>query len=378
MLNRKESKSAERAGRRSHPRGQPTAAKARRYTAVLLFHIRLTATPIYPSQRPLPSSPRLVLPQAKAAYANSHETPAAGKPTQAVDLTETIKTLLHLAHEHRPRQQQGRHLRCDQRGQVKSKSLRSFRTRRLSAFSAPPPAPRRRAFSWRSHRACCSRPVSMIPISRNVALLTLPLHGRIFLPMASHVITFDGTVYSVKWPNSARAVEVTPMNGYLNVSLWRSPVSPMLGLLGDGRGNPRNDLKLADETVLAIPVSFDDLYSRFAGAWRINAEQSLFDYDSGESTQGFTRAQFPTAVCDASTLPVATRINARQICQSHGISDAPLLDACTLDVAMFGNSGAAEAYTDLPTPVVTIPILPDTFESPNDDRYQRRACTAPS
>src|SRR5258707_381830 len=38
--------------------------------------------------------------QAKAAYASSHGTPAAGKPGQAVDLTETIKTLLHLAHEH--------------------------------------------------------------------------------------------------------------------------------------------------------------------------------------------------------------------------------------------------------------------------------------
>ena len=38
--------------------------------------------------------------QAKAAYANSHEGAVAGAPGQAVDLTETIKTLLHLAHEH--------------------------------------------------------------------------------------------------------------------------------------------------------------------------------------------------------------------------------------------------------------------------------------
>ena len=38
--------------------------------------------------------------QAKAAYASSHATPAAGAPAKAVDLTETIKTLLHLAHEH--------------------------------------------------------------------------------------------------------------------------------------------------------------------------------------------------------------------------------------------------------------------------------------
>ena len=38
--------------------------------------------------------------QAKAAYADTHTTPPVGRPSQAVDLTETIKTLLHLAHEH--------------------------------------------------------------------------------------------------------------------------------------------------------------------------------------------------------------------------------------------------------------------------------------
>jgi RNA polymerase primary sigma factor len=38
--------------------------------------------------------------QAKASYASTHETPVAGKPARAIDLTETIKTLLHLAQEH--------------------------------------------------------------------------------------------------------------------------------------------------------------------------------------------------------------------------------------------------------------------------------------
>ena len=46
------------------------------------------------ASKPSPAS------QAKAAYASTHGAPAAGKPAQAVDLTETIKTLLHLAHEH--------------------------------------------------------------------------------------------------------------------------------------------------------------------------------------------------------------------------------------------------------------------------------------
>ncbi|MEI8042321.1 MAG: RNA polymerase sigma factor RpoD, partial [Verrucomicrobiota bacterium] len=38
--------------------------------------------------------------QAKTAYANAHPAPAGAGHVQAADLTETIKTLLHLAHEH--------------------------------------------------------------------------------------------------------------------------------------------------------------------------------------------------------------------------------------------------------------------------------------
>src|SRR6185436_16671191 len=38
--------------------------------------------------------------QAKAAYASRHESNHPRVPGQPVDLTETIKTLVHLAHEH--------------------------------------------------------------------------------------------------------------------------------------------------------------------------------------------------------------------------------------------------------------------------------------
>jgi RNA polymerase primary sigma factor len=54
-----------------------------------------------PSEAPPKAQPKsLSATQAKEAYANSHGARAPGTPAQAADMTETIKTLLHLAHEH--------------------------------------------------------------------------------------------------------------------------------------------------------------------------------------------------------------------------------------------------------------------------------------
>jgi RNA polymerase primary sigma factor len=54
-----------------------------------------------PAQAPADTQPKTgTATQAKAAYANSHLASTLGKHILAVDLTETIKTLLHLAQEH--------------------------------------------------------------------------------------------------------------------------------------------------------------------------------------------------------------------------------------------------------------------------------------
>src|SRR5258708_24059990 len=95
MLNRKENKPA---NGPEHPRaiGSKTHLQRRRFIISPRAHGQLQAAPTPPANglaKPQFSS------QAKTAYANSHGTPTPGRPSQAVDLTETIKTLLHLAHE---------------------------------------------------------------------------------------------------------------------------------------------------------------------------------------------------------------------------------------------------------------------------------------
>src|ERR1035437_6495012 len=100
MVNRKENKSANRAGQRGRPPGRPASDKTHRpYRRFVISRKAHSHKPL-PAQAPAAQPKAGTASQAKAAYANSHGTPAAGKPGPVVDLTETIKTLLHLAHEH--------------------------------------------------------------------------------------------------------------------------------------------------------------------------------------------------------------------------------------------------------------------------------------
>jgi RNA polymerase primary sigma factor len=103
MLNRKDNKPAGGAGdhgHRSERPGEKTRRNRRRF-------IISSKAPAHGTKPPAPvqearngGSKAQTASQAKAAYASSHETPVPGAPTQTVDLSETIKTLLHLSHEH--------------------------------------------------------------------------------------------------------------------------------------------------------------------------------------------------------------------------------------------------------------------------------------
>jgi RNA polymerase primary sigma factor len=105
MLNRKESKPAKKAERRDRREVRPAPAKGRPHRRRFVISPKASAkanvhkdlpTPVPAKEEPETSS----VSQAKTAYANSHSTSAGSGHGSAADLTETIKTLLHLAHEH--------------------------------------------------------------------------------------------------------------------------------------------------------------------------------------------------------------------------------------------------------------------------------------
>src|ERR1035441_5006250 len=101
MLNRKDNKSANPAGQRGRPRGRPAGTKAHRpHRRFVISHkahnFSKPPVPESPAEQPKANSAT----QAKAAYANKQEAPRTGKLNPAPDLTETIKTLIHLSQEH--------------------------------------------------------------------------------------------------------------------------------------------------------------------------------------------------------------------------------------------------------------------------------------
>jgi hypothetical protein len=77
--------------------------------------------------------------------------------------------------------------------------------------------------------------------------------------------------------------------------------------------------------------------------WRVTPEDSLFDYATGEDTTTFTDLSFPYADLPLDSVPDPNREAARAACAAAGITDATLLDACTLDVALSGDKNAAAA-----------------------------------
>src|SRR5437867_1120687 len=99
MLNRKESKVTNGA---VHPRRRaqrPSAVKTNRRRFIISPKAPLRPE-VAPAKNGNGAEKGSAADQAKAAYASSHGTPPAGKPTQALDLSDTIKQLLQLAREH--------------------------------------------------------------------------------------------------------------------------------------------------------------------------------------------------------------------------------------------------------------------------------------
>ena len=100
MPNRKESKSAkaERHGRRD---GQPAPTKGPPHRRRFVISAKGRPKSEPKAEAPAKAEPKANSDsQAKTAYANAHPAPAGAGHVQTADLTETIKTLLHLAHEH--------------------------------------------------------------------------------------------------------------------------------------------------------------------------------------------------------------------------------------------------------------------------------------
>jgi len=93
---------------------------------------------------------------------------------------------------------------------------------------------------------------------------------------------------------------------------------------------------------------YDQLYKKFADAWRVTDATSLFDYAQGQNTATFTRTEWPRnhpKTCDIEgqvSVVATTATVAAEAC--HGVTDPVRRANCEFDVAITGNTGFGKSY----------------------------------
>ncbi len=131
----------------------------------------------------------------------------------------------------------------------------------------------------------------------------------------------------------------------VSVGVRRSPSTRVRGLVANPNGNI-GALAMRNGTVLNEPVSFTDLYHRYADSWRVQSKESLL---SPCGDQGIERG-IPLRAFYAKDLAPQQFREARAMCTAAGVRDATALEACTLDAAVLPNKAATRVYTRaLPT-----------------------------
>jgi hypothetical protein len=156
-----------------------------------------------------------------------------------------------------------------------------------------------------------------------------------------------GNVYLIRGRHGD-SVHAQVNNGWIDVSvgLGRWPDN-VRGLLANANGNV-NQLKTRGGIVLTEPLSFTELYHRYGDTWRVKPDESLL---CGKPV----RPSSPTATFYARDLKPDTARRARATCLKFSVKKGPLLDACTLDVAVIGKPEAAKVYVGARTPIAVAP-----------------------
>jgi hypothetical protein len=165
----------------------------------------------------------------------------------------------------------------------------------------------------------------------------------------------QGNVYDIVSPDGDSVHATLNSHGSTTwidvaVGLGRWP-STVKGLIANVNGNA-NQIATRDNFVLTNPFNFEQLYHRFADSWRVSGDASMLSVCGTEPEVGA-----PKQVFYATDLEPDVRARARGVCATAGVQQGPLLDACTLDVAVIGRDEAAKVFTDgLPPTAVGVVV----------------------
>lgn len=232
-------------------------------------------------------------------------------------------------------------------------------TRQVSGAPAWPSAAVNQAIAARigpAVVAVCTAPTRLII---NNQVRSLANGAQVNLP-GGGAVSLSGSTYLIRAANgdSVRA-QVNPGSPSwidLTAGLHRWPMAEA-GLLANA-GTSSSALESRGGVVLTAPFPFAEFYGVYGNSWRVPARQSLLNACGRKVISGNPRTLFY-----ASNLPPELAKLGRAICRNSRVEAAPLLDACTVDVAMLRTRAAARAYQNAPAPR-TVGLISPPLPSP--------------
>jgi hypothetical protein len=141
-------------------------------------------------------------------------------------------------------------------------------------------------------------------------------------------------------------------DGWINATVglghWPAKVRGLLANAGRGHDGQPDVRQIAtrDGRVLTSPFPFEELYSDYADSWRVPRRTSLLNACGEVEEVGRPREPFYAKHLDAKSYQYAL-----EVCLAAGVPEGPLLDNCTLDVAVIEDKRAAEAFVTMAQPV---------------------------
>ena len=180
------------------------------------------------------------------------------------------------------------------------------------------------------------------PATLSEGVLELPDGGRIERAKRGYELYWsDGSILSID-------VRKRHINAFLRPAESRR--SKLSGLFGNFNGSALDDV---EATVAALGSQADSvlqhgltdiarsLLTDEDDGLVLAQEESLFEYEPGQSTYTFRRPA-PTRDATAAALPASRRRQARSVCEQAGVTDPDLLEACIVDVGYTRDESFAE------------------------------------
>jgi hypothetical protein len=163
--------------------------------------------------------------------------------------------------------------------------------------------------------------------------------------------------YALTWPDGEYFEVMLRSNRLdMRLDLPMSRRGQLHGLLGRYNGDPVDDIRLRDGTILEEPIYWQKLQGEYADSWRISAEESLFAYQDGKSTDDYTDTSAPAEPTTLEDVPEAEEASVRETCKEAGISDQTVLEDCIVDVYCSGDESYADNHAGREPPAETLEV----------------------